>query len=397
MMRPVTLLSIRAAAFRSPAPVFHCKAQARSSAYRYFTTTGVSKMPEMNAVVLHLSKPGTPNEARFERIPLSSSPRPGYARVKISAVALNKRDQWIAINRYPNLHDGTVLGSDGVGVLTSLGPGSSPFLQDLIGKRVVILPSVAWGSGGKHAQGPEFRVLGNQPDDGTFSEYMDVLAENVSAAPEGLDDVHAAALPLSGLTAWRAVKTRGGVDKGMNVLITAAGSGVSTFAMQYAIALGAKVWTTSSSKEKIDFAVKTLGVEGGVNYRDRDWTSQLAKLVGGPGERVIDVIVDSSGTIEDCIKLLRPGGRYVFFGNTTQVPHTLSLLDMRTVYFLQLQIVGSTMGSPEEFGEMLQFVQENGVQPVIHSVKPFSKEGWEEAYAEMEKGEQQGKIVLTMQ
>ncbi|KZP00117.1 NAD(P)-binding protein [Calocera viscosa TUFC12733] len=353
-------------------------------------------MPEMNAVVLHLSKPGTPNEARFERIPLLSSPKPGYARVKISAVALNKRDQWIINNTYPNLYDGTVLGCDGMGVLTALGPGASS-LYPLLGKRAVILPSVAWGSGGKHAQGPEFRVLGNQPDDGTFSEYMDVLVENVSAAPEGLDDVHLAALPSSGITAWRAVKTRGEVDRGMNVLVTAAGSGVSTFAMQFAVALGARVWTTSSSKDKIDFAVKTIGVGGGVNYKDKDWTSQLAKLVGGNSDRAIDVVIDGSGSLEECIKLLRPRGRYVFFGNTSQRATTLNVQDIRTIYRLQADIRGSTMGSPEEFEEMLAFVQEHKLQPIVSSVRPFTAEGWEQALGELEKGDQQGKIVLKMQ
>ncbi|KZP00118.1 NAD(P)-binding protein [Calocera viscosa TUFC12733] len=311
-------------------------------------------------------------------------------------VALNKRDHWIALNAYPNLKDGSVLGSDGVGVLTALAPSASS-LQNLLNKRVVILPSVAWGPGGKRIQGPAFRVLGCQGDNGTFAEYVDVLEENVLPAPEALDDVHAAALPLAGLTAWRAVKTRGGVERGMNVLVTAAGSGVSTFAMQFAVALGARVWTTSSSKDKIDFVVKTIGVEGGVNYKDKDWTSQLAKLVGGSSERVIDVVIDGTGSLEECIKLLRPGGRYVFYGNTSQQAHTLAAQDMRTLYWLQADIRGSTMGSPEEFAELLDFVQEHKLQPVVSSVRPFTAEGWKAALGEIEKGDQQGKIVLKMQ
>ncbi|KZT60187.1 NAD(P)-binding protein [Calocera cornea HHB12733] len=353
-------------------------------------------MPEMNAVVLHIAQPGEPNNIKFETVSISAEPKPGYARVKLSAVALNKRDNWIALNGYPGLKDGSILGSDGVGVLTAVGANAPSSLQGLLNKRVTILPSVAWGSGGKHIQGPKFRVLGCQPDDGTFAEYVDVLEENVLPAPEALDDAHAAALPLAGLTAWRAVKTRGRVDKGMNVLVTAAGSGVSAFAIQFAVALGAKVWTTSSSKDKIDFAIKTLGVEGGVNYKDKDWTSQLAKLAGGDSERVIDVVIDGSGMLEECIKVLRAGGRYVFYGNTSQQSHTLQAQDMRTIYWLQADILGTTMGSPEEFAELLEFVQLHRLQPVVSSVRPFTKEGWEAALGEMKKGEQQGKIVLSM-
>jgi len=372
-------------------PSFSFCRTTRSS--RPFSTT-LSKMSEMNAVVLHTAAQGQPNTVRFERVPLSAEPKPGYARVKLSAVALNKRDQWIAINKYPNLADKSILGSDGVGTLVA---SSSSSLQPLLNKRVTILPSVAWGPEGKVVQGPSFRVLGNQPDNGTFAEYIDVLEENVLPEPEGLSDEEAAALPLAGLTAWRAVKTRGAVEKGMNVLVTAAGSGVSTFALQYAVALGAKVWTTSSSTDKIDFAVKTLGVQGGVNYRDKDWTAQLAKLVGGEGESVIDVVVDGSGSLEECIKILKPGGRYVFYGNTTLAEHTLTHADMRAVYWKQLTILGSTMGSPEEFKEMLEFVGSHDVKPVVSSVHPFTAEGWARALGEMERGEQRGKIVLKMQ
>ncbi|KZT60185.1 NAD(P)-binding protein [Calocera cornea HHB12733] len=414
-MRPFKLQmqmqSIRAPAPRWPGVPAFPTSSARllglpiPQARRQSSTTPASTRREtmMDAVVLHLSDRGTPNTLKFERFPLPARPAPGYARVELSAVALNKRDHWIALNQYPALADRTVLGSDGVGTLVVVssprGTGSVGAAHPLLDKRVLILPSVSWGPAGKRAQGKDFRVLGNQPDNGTFAQYVDVPTENVFPAPRALGDAEAAALPLAGLTAWRAVKTRGGVERGMNVLVTAAGSGVSTFAMQYAVALGAKVWTTSSSRAKIDFAMEKLGVEGGVDYRDEDWTGKLAELVGeeGAGERVMDVVVDSSGMVEQCLKLLRPGGRYVFFGNTTQRAHTLTPADMRAVYFLQLQIVGSTMGSPEEFAEMLQFVQEHGVKPVVHSVRKFSKEGWEEALREMEMGEQQGKIVLTME
>jgi len=348
---------------------------------------------------VHTSNSDKPHEARFEKIQISDKPKEGYARVKLSAVSLNKRDEFIIANKYgPNIADGSILGSDGVGTLVDVGHNVPPHVSGLLNKRVVVLPSVAWGDKGRYAQEPSFRVLGCQPDNGTFAEYSDFPAENIVPAPDALDDVQAAALPLAGLTAWRAVKTRGQVKEGDRVLITGAGSGVSTYMMQFAKALGAEVYTTSSSKTKIDFAVKTLGAKGGVNYKDEDWTEQLVELADSTREKkqVFDVVIDSSGSLEQCLTLLAPGGRYVFFGNTTRKDQVLSPAAFRSIYFFQLQLIGTTMGSPEEFQELLEFVDTHNVKPVVSGVEPFTEAGWNKQIEEMKSGNQLGKLVLKL-
>lgn len=137
------------------------------------------------------------------------------------SVALNKRDQSIIGNLYgPNIADNSILGSDGVGTLVDVGAGAPSQVSSLLNKRVIVLPSVAWGDKGRLSQGPEFRVLGCQPDNGTFAEYADFPAENIVAAPDQLSDEEAAALPLAGLTAWRAVKTRAQIGQGQKVVST---------------------------------------------------------------------------------------------------------------------------------------------------------------------------------
>jgi len=247
----------------------------------------------MQAVIL--KETGSPNALRLEEID-TPVPQAGEVRVKLKTSALNRRDYWITMGMYPGLRLPCVSGSDGAGMIDAVGEGVE---KSLVGNEVVVYPARAWGDK-QSVSGAEFRVLG-MPDQGTFAEYICVPESNVMAKPQHLDWEQAAAVPLAGLTSWRAVTTQAEVQAGQKVLITAAGSGVSTFAIQWCTQLGAEVYVTSGSQEKLNKA-KELGVVDGVNYRHDDFAQQLRNQSGG-----FDVIIDSaSGDGINALKNLRP-------------------------------------------------------------------------------------------
>ena len=216
-----------------------------------------------------------------------ASLRTGYARVKVLAAALNRRDVWIMRGQYPGIKYPVIPGSDGCGVVQSI----DAHAEEWLGRRVVFYPAFEWGDR-VDVQSSDFRILG-MPDDGTFAEFIDVPIANLRAAPEHLTDGEAAALPLAGLTAWRAVMTRGRLRAGENVFITGIGGGVALMAAQLALACGATVVVSSHSSAKLTQAAE-LGIHGGVNYQDTDW-AQHAKTKSGGG---FDLIVDGAGGLD---------------------------------------------------------------------------------------------------
>ena len=306
---------------------------------------------------------------------------PGQAVVRLKAAALNHRDLWIQLGLYPSIKLPIILGSDGAGIVTSVGAVAD---QPWIGREVIINPSLDWGDDPR-AQGPKFRILG-LPDNGTFAEQVAIPVANLAPKPAHLSWEQAAALPLTGLTAWRALFTRAQLKSGEHVLITGIGGGAALSALPFAVAAGAQVWVTSGSPDKITRA-KTLGALGGVNYRDADWEESLQKQAGR-----FDVIVDSAGGegFARLIDLTAPGGRIVFFGATTGNPKAL---DLRKCFFRQINIFGTTMGSPEDFAGMTQLVGARKLVPVVDQVFPLAQA--EAALRHMEAGAQFGKIVLT--
>ncbi len=305
----------------------------------------------------------------------------GQAVVRLKAAALNHRDLWTQLGLYPNIKLPIILGSDGAGIVTSVG---STAAQSWVGREVIINPSLDWGPD-QRTQGPDFRILG-LPDNGTFAEQVAIPTANLASRPAHLSWEQSAALPLAGLTAWRALFTRARLKRGERVLVTGVGGGAALFALQFAVAAGAEVWVTSGSPDKITRA-QTLGALGGVNYRAAGWAEALQKL---PGR--FDVIVDSAGGegFAQLIDLTAPGGRIVFFGATTGNPKAL---DLRKCFFRQINIFGTTMGSPEDFAGMTRFVVENKIVPVVDRVFPL--ETADAALRHMESGAQFGKIVLT--
>jgi zinc-binding alcohol dehydrogenase/oxidoreductase len=310
------------------------------------------------------------------------APSAGMAVIRLRAAALNHRDVWIQQGLYPNIALPVTPGSDGAGVVEAVGSGVD---ESWIGREVILNPSLEWGSDPR-AQGPNFRILG-MPDAGTFAEKILIPMENLAAKPTHLSWEQAAALPLAGLTAWRALFTRAQLRAGERVLVTGTGGGAALFAVQFAVAVGAQVWVTSSSPEKISRA-KGLGALDGVNYRDADWAEQLAKRAGA-----FDVIVDSAGGdgFTKLIDLSAPGARIVFFGATAGNP---KLFEMRKCFFRQINVLGSTMGSPTDFAGMSQLVAAKKLVPVVDIAFPLAEA--EQALRRMEAGQQFGKIVLTM-
>ncbi|ATC65929.1 alcohol dehydrogenase [Nibricoccus aquaticus] len=306
----------------------------------------------------------------------------GEAVVAIKAAALNHRDVWIKAGQYAGLKFPSIPGSDGAGVVSAVGEGVD---ASWIGREVIINPSFGWGASNA-AQGAEFSILG-LPRAGTLAQAVAVPVGQLSAKPEHLSWKEAAALPLAGLTAYRALFTRAGLKEGERVLITGIGGGVALFALQFAVAAGAEVWVTSSSAEKIAQAVK-LGAKGGFNYTEKTWTAEALKAAGA-----FDVIVDSAGGdgFDAVIDVAAPGGRIVFFGATRGNPQ---LLAMRKVFWRQLTLLGTTMGSPEDWAAMVAFVNAKKIRPVVSALLPI--EHAEEAFGLMERGAQFGKIVVTV-
>ena len=309
-------------------------------------------------------------------------PASGEALVTLRAAALNHRDVWIKSGQYAGLKFPCIPGSDGAGVVSAVGTGVD---GTWLGCEVVINPSFDWGAS-EHAQGPKFSILG-LPRAGTLAEKIAVPAGQLALKPPHLSPEEAAALPLTGLTAYRAVFSRAQLKPGERILLTGIGGGAALCALQFAVAHGAEVWVTSSSGEKINRAV-ALGAAGGFDYTQTGWAAAAAK---SPGH--FDVIVDSAGGegFEQLIELAAPGGRVVFFGATRGNPPGLP---MRKVFWRQVSLLGTTMGSPADWRAMLEFVALHRLKPVVSDVFPLARGG--EAFALMERGGQFGKIVVTM-
>ena len=309
------------------------------------------------------------------------TPGEGQVMVKMTAAALNHRDQWMRVGKYPGLQPDVTLGSDGCGVVEEVGDGVEP---GLVGDEVIINPNNNWGPDPK-AQALDYHILG-MPKDGTFAEYLVVNKDRVQLKPTHLSSEQAAALPLGGMTAFRACFTQGNVNNDSKVLITGIGGGVALFALQFCTAVGAKVYVSSSSNEKIDKAVD-LGAVAGFNYTEETWTKEANKLAAG-----FDVVVDSAGgdAINNYLKVVKPGGTIVFFGSTIGPSNGLDLFRM---FWSQVRLQGSTMGNDQEFLDMIQFVGENEITPIVDSVRPFNQVV--SAFDEMEKGSQMGKLVVT--
>lgn len=335
----------------------------------------------MKAIVLR--EPGGPDQLRLEEVP-TPEPGPEEVLVALRAAALNRRD--ILIRSRPQMADMMPLipGSDGAGIIAALGPEVNR-LQ--VGDEVVINPALKWGFLESYPS-PDFQILGG-PTDGTYAQFIRVPAENIFPKPAHLSFEQAAALPLAGLTAWRALITKAQLIPGERVLIPGIGSGVATIALQIAKMAGARVYVTSHSDEKLEKAL-ALGAEGAINYTQTGWPEEIKRVGGGGFEVVIDSV--GAATFNQAIDLLVGGGRLVTFGATSG---SGASLEIRTFYHKQISLMGTTMGSPKEFADMLTAVDGGKIKPVVDRTFPLGEAS--AAHHRLEKHEQFGKIVLSIE
>jgi zinc-binding alcohol dehydrogenase/oxidoreductase len=302
--------------------------------------------------------------------------------IKLKYAALNHRDLWLINETAQSFPNGIILGSDGSGVIEDVGEDADPLL---VGAEVVINPSLEWGNN-PIVQGDSFKILG-LPDNGTFAEYIVISKKYIFEKPEHLSFEEAAAVPLSALTAYRALFSKARLRAKEKVLITGVGGGAALWVLQFAVAYQARVYVTSGSPEKLERA-KALGATGGFNYKDADWSEKAQKEAGG-----FDIIIDSAGGDQfgKLVELALPGGRIVNFGRTAG---NITEVSTRLLYWKQLSIHGTTMGTRDEFMSMLDFLESRNIKPVMDKTFPMSKV--QDAFRQMETGNQFGKIILDV-
>jgi zinc-binding alcohol dehydrogenase/oxidoreductase len=333
---------------------------------------------EMEAVRLH--ETGGPESLRIDRIPRPTAAE-GEVLVRLRAAALNHRDVFITQGLYPNIRMPVTPGSDGVGEIEAVGAGS---FEGAVGDEVVIDPMLGWGGDARVWDTSTANILG-MPRDGTFARFVAVPSANVYRKPERLSMEEAAAIPLAGLTAYRAIFTRGALQRGETVLITGVGGGVQTFALLFAKHAGARAIVTSSSDAKLERA-QALGADVCINYKT---TQEWGKIVRAAGP--IDLVVDSSGgeTLRKALDVLRPGGRIVVYGGTSG-DATIKLFPL---FWKHVTILGTSMGSPQDFAAMLELFGKD-LRPVVDRV--FSLRDAAAAMQHLANAEQFGKVVLRI-
>jgi NADPH:quinone reductase-like Zn-dependent oxidoreductase len=328
----------------------------------------------VRAVRIH--EDGGPEVLVLEEAP-DPEPGSGEVLVRLRASALNHLDVWIR-KGLPSVPKPRILGADGAGVVAALGDGVTGLEP---GDRVVLNPGVEAGGGQIH-------VIGEHGD-GTNAELIAVPATNVHPIPEGLSFEEAAAFPLVFETAYRMLVTRAELREDEWVLAWGIGGGVSTAALAIAKALGARVLVTSSSDAKLERA-QELGADATVNHTTGDVRAAAKDATGGRG---IDVVIESVGeaTWATSLQVAAPGGRITVCGATSG-PNPPAAL--HRVWWKQLSILGSTMGTGEDFAGAYELVASGRALPVVDSVLPL--EEIRTAHERLEAGEQLGKIVLTI-
>tara|TARA_R110002110_G_scaffold61833_2_gene173038 strand:+ start:4301 stop:5329 length:1029 start_codon:yes stop_codon:yes gene_type:complete len=335
-------------------------------------------MTTMKAVVL--TEAEGPESARLQTEP-RPEPGPGEVRVKLHAASLNHRELWISRGQYPGMNLPSILGADGAGAIDALGEGVEGLTP---GDDVVLYPARDWG-GSEAYPSDSFCLLG-MPIPGTLAEYLCVPTANVAPKPAHLSHVQAAAFPTAALTAWRALTVKAALKPGDKVLITGIGGGVATFALSFAVAMGADVWVTSGTAANIEQAV-ALGAKGGFDYHDEGWGKAARKASGG-----FDVVIDGApaGAYAAYGRAIAMGARIVIYGST-QGP--MFKVNAPEFFLRHATIFGTAMGSPADFAAMLDFVADKGITPVIQA--EFLLDDIADAFAALQ-GAHFGKVIVDI-
>lgn len=338
---------------------------------------------------LYIENHGDISALKKGNLPL---PEPGEreVRVHLKASSLNHLDLFVLHGipgvKLPLPH---IAGADGAGVVDKVGKGVTRWKE---GDEVILDPGISCGRcvyclQGEHSLCKTFHLLGEHRD-GTFASHIVVPEENLFPKPAHLSFQEAAALPLTFLTAWRMLFTRGKMQAGETLLIHGIGGGVALACLQLALKAGLQVAVTSHEEEKLEKA-RHLGAHLTIHYQKERITQAMKAWTGGEG---VDGVVDSVGkaTWGDSLKCCRRGGKILTCGATTG-PNPEE--EIRLIFWKQLSILGSTMGSKEDIRRMLAFVAHHRITPIIDQVFPL-QEG-EKGYRRMEEGKQFGKIVFT--
>ena len=316
---------------------------------------------------------------------------PGQVRVRLRSVALNRLDLW-TIGGLPGvtITPPWILGADGMGVIDAI-EGAAPGLK--LGDRVVINPGIScrqceWCQRGEHPLCVKFGLLGEHHP-GSFAEFIVLPAENVLPIPDTVPDDIAAAFTLATLTAWRMCVSRAAVKPGEDVLIWGIGGGVAQAALRICKQIGARVWVTSSSAEKLEQAA-AMGADVYINHATED----VGRLVRDrTKKRGVDVVIESVGekTWNASLQSLTRGGRLVTCGGTSGPKLEL---DVRRLFWYQWSLMGSTMGNDAEFAAVTAELSAGRLWPTVDTVYPLAN--GREAFERMERGEQFGKLVLRV-
>ncbi|WP_340015787.1 zinc-binding dehydrogenase [Paenibacillus sp. FSL K6-1318] len=308
----------------------------------------------------------------------SRAPEAGEVLIQLKSAGINHRDLFTMAER--GTQDTPLIpGSDGAGIIVEIGEGVRGFA---IGDEVIIHPTLGWEHTSEVPIVPD--IVGG-PTDGTLAQYITLPAENALPKPAHLSWEEAGVLSLSALTAYRALFTRGVLKQGEHLLIPGIGGGVATYALLMAVAAGAQVTVTSRSEAKRNEALR-LGATHALDSH-ADWHLQHDL-------EPVDIIMDSIGQamFPKYFDIIRPGARIVMYGASSGDDLSIPI---RSIFFPQIRLIGTSMGSREEFVQMLQWVEQHDIHPVIDGVYPLQDTA--KAFERMEKGEQFGNLAILME
>ena len=338
---------------------------------------------------LYFDKHGELDVVKYGDVP-DPKPGPGEVLIRVHACALNFLDIWVR-RGWPGLKLEMPhwCGADVAGEIAELGENVSDWQ---VGQRVVVDPGVSlvedeYTRRGEDSVSPGYHILGEHRRGGA-AEYLTVPAGNLAAIPDNINYSEAAAPLLVGLTAWRMLMHQAGLRAGESVLVVGAGGGVNSMAIQMARLAGAAVYVVAGNPEKSERA-RQLGADVVLDRSEVDWGKEIYKLTSRRG---VDVVVDNVGqaTITTSMQAVARGGRIVIVGNTSGPQ---AEIDIRFIFGKQISLIGSTMGSHQDFRDVIDLLWAGKIKPVIHQIMPLS-EGCD-AYKLMEAGEHFGKILLA--
>jgi NADPH:quinone reductase-like Zn-dependent oxidoreductase len=317
-------------------------------------------------------------------------PGPGEVVVSVRAAALNHLDLWTVKGAIADPALPHVLGADGAGEIAAVGDGVRGVAP---GARVLVNPGISCGAcercrSGEQSECTTFQMIGEHLA-GTFAELIRVPAGNVFPFPDHLSFEEAAALGVTFITAYRMLFTRGALVPGEWVLITGIGGGLALSLLQLCRPVAGRIIVTSSSDAKLRRASE-LGADHGINYKEEDVGKAVRRLTA---KRGVDLVVDSAGgpTLDSALRSLRPGGRVVVSGATAGASGEINV---RRLFWNQLSVIGSTMGSVSDVADMLRTVAGARLRPLIGRVFPLSEA--RAALEYLDSGEHFGKIVLSI-